>query len=317
MGTGVTDTNDARAERTTPSSRPRRRRRRRRGRSHRGGGRTRRMPCACPARTARSARPRRARRAASVVSSGPSKKSAAAISRRPAGPTASTTPPVRTSDRGHLARGVGVGDRADGGAAVADRRVGDVAQGLAEQGQGGVGPVVALQPGVPDERADAHPASVVTSTASSPATPLMSTRWPGVARRMLSTGMRLCPPASTLPSWPTSPSTATASSTVRGAWCTNGPGFTCSILPVRGSWGKAPPRPGGRGPRAGRWWSVRGGGRGRGRARRRRRGTPPGRGRRRRRCHRRRGHPPRWPCRRHGRAARPGRWRGPGGSRRS
>ena len=47
-------------------------------------------------------------------------------------------------------------------------------------------------------------------------TPLMSTRWPGAASRMLSTGIRLCPPASTLPSWPTSASTATASSTVRG-----------------------------------------------------------------------------------------------------
>src|SRR5512139_3191863 len=76
---------------------------------------------------------------------------------------------------------------------------------------------------------------------------------------MLSTGNRLCPPASTLPSEPVSASTATASSTVCGAWCTNGAGFTCSILPVRGVRGKAPPRPRGRGPRAGRWSAGAGG----------------------------------------------------------
>src|SRR6478735_3855351 len=69
---------------------------------------------------------------------------------------------------------------------------------------------------------------------------------------MLGTGIRLCPPASTLPSWPNSASTATVSSTVRGAWCTNGAGFTLAILPARRAWGKAPPRPRGRCPRAGR-----------------------------------------------------------------
>ena len=58
--------------------------------------------------------------------------------------------------RRHLAGGVGVGDRADRGAAVADDRVGDVQQGLAQQREGGVGALVPLQLGVPDEGADAH-----------------------------------------------------------------------------------------------------------------------------------------------------------------
>ena len=127
--------------------------------------------------------------------------------------------------RGHLARRVGVRDRPDRRAAVADRRVRHVAQGLAQQRQRGARPVVALQPGVADQGADPHPASV-TSTASSPDDAVDVDEVAGAARRMLSSGMRLCPPASTLPSWPTSASTPTASSTVRGAWCTNGAGFT-------------------------------------------------------------------------------------------
>ena len=59
--------------------------------------------------------------------------------------------------RGHLAGGVGVRDRADRGAAVADRRVGDVAQRLAQEGERGLGGVVALEPRVPDECAHPHP----------------------------------------------------------------------------------------------------------------------------------------------------------------
>src|SRR6478752_9339036 len=59
----------------------------------------------------------------------------------------------------------------------------------------------------------------------------MSTRWPGAARRMLRIGMRLWPPARTLPSCPTSARTATASATLRGAWWTKGEGFTVTILP--------------------------------------------------------------------------------------
>jgi hypothetical protein len=39
-----------------------------------------------------------------------------------------------------------------------------------------------------------------------------------------------------LPSWPTCSSTAAASPTVRGAWCTKGAGFTESILPSDRRW---------------------------------------------------------------------------------
>src|SRR6266545_3834042 len=53
----------------------------------------------------------------------------------------------------------------------------------------------------------------------------MSTRCAGAARRMFSTGTRLWPPASTLPSPPTSASTASASGTVAGRWYVKAGGF--------------------------------------------------------------------------------------------
>src|SRR5437764_915285 len=58
---------------------------------------------------------------------------------------------------------------------------------------------------------------------------LISMRWAGVARRSAIAGTRLWPPASTRPSrGPHSPSSASASSTVRGAWYVNAAGFTPS-----------------------------------------------------------------------------------------
>ena len=86
----------------------------------------------------RTARPRRARRGASVVSSGPTKKSAAAISRVARAARRPRRRRRSSEHRGHLAGRVGVHDRADRGAAVADRRVGDVAQCLAQQRERGV-----------------------------------------------------------------------------------------------------------------------------------------------------------------------------------
>ncbi len=67
------------------------------------------------------------------------------------------------------------------------------------------------------------PGSVRTYASS--ASRLMSTRCPGAASRMFSTGTRLWPPASTLPSAPTSASTVSASVTVDGRWYSNGGGF--------------------------------------------------------------------------------------------
>ena len=56
----------------------------------------------------------------------------------------------------HLAGGVGMGDRAHGGAAVADGGVRDVAQRLAQEGVRRERPRVPLEPGVPHERTDPH-----------------------------------------------------------------------------------------------------------------------------------------------------------------
>ena len=58
---------------------------------------------------------------------------------------------------------------------------------------------------------------------------------------MLSIGSRLCPPASTLPSPPTSASTASASSSDEGADQANGEGFTLRILAHRRAGGEQPP----------------------------------------------------------------------------
>ena len=60
-------------------------------------------------------------------------------------------------DGRHLAGGVGVGDGPDGRAAVADRGVGHVAQRLPEQGQGGARPLVPLELGVAHQGADPDP----------------------------------------------------------------------------------------------------------------------------------------------------------------
>src|ERR687887_441072 len=60
----------------------------------------------------------------------------------------------------------------------------------------------------------------------------MSTRCAGAARRMLSSGTRLCPPARTLPSWPTSASAARASATVAGRWYSNAGGFIPASSPL-------------------------------------------------------------------------------------
>ncbi len=57
-------------------------------------------------------------------------------------------------------------------------------------------------------------------------TRLRSIRCSKRVRRKASMGTRLCPPASGLHSSPCSPSSATVSATVSGAWYSNGAGFT-------------------------------------------------------------------------------------------
>ena len=54
---------------------------------------------------------------------------------------------------------------------------------------------------------------------------LMSTRWAGAAKRSFIMGMRLWPPASTLPSSPNSSRAARAPSRVSGAWYSNAGGY--------------------------------------------------------------------------------------------
>src|SRR4029453_9881620 len=62
-------------------------------------------------------------------------------------------------------------------------------------------------------------------------------RCAGAARRMLSSGTRLWPPASTLPSWPTSASSDSASATVLGRWYSNTGGFIARIISQAGNGG--------------------------------------------------------------------------------
>ena len=95
------------------------------------------------------ARPHEARRV-----SGPRKKSAAAIVRvPPAGPRGDRAPADRQHRR-QLAGRIGVRQRTDAGAAVADGRVGHQPQRLPQQGLHPDRVVVAFDPGVPGQRAD-------------------------------------------------------------------------------------------------------------------------------------------------------------------
>src|SRR5947208_5311361 len=65
---------------------------------------------------------------------------------------------------------------------------------------------------------------------------LMSTRCDGRARRRLSRGTRLCPPARIFASSPCSARRATASSTEPARWYSNGGGFTPPLYHTSGWW---------------------------------------------------------------------------------
>src|SRR5215831_12176017 len=64
--------------------------------------------------------------------------------------------------------------------------------------------------------------------------PLMSTRWPGLARRSFMSGMRLWPPERILASAPSLTRRPVASSIVRGAWYSKGPGIMSAPFRLAG-----------------------------------------------------------------------------------
>jgi hypothetical protein len=93
---------------------------------------------------------------ARVVSSGPRKKSVAAISRRPPGPTASRTPSVSTSTEGISPAGSAWAIEPT---VVPRLRIAGWAtlrSAWRSRGRAVAASVVLLEPGVPDERTDAH-----------------------------------------------------------------------------------------------------------------------------------------------------------------
>ncbi len=93
---------------------------------------------------------------ASDVSRAPSKKSAHGDLPGARGRLRLDHPVGEGQDRRHLAGSIGVRDRADGGAAVADDGMGDVDHRLAQQRQRGIRLVVVLELGVAHERAHPH-----------------------------------------------------------------------------------------------------------------------------------------------------------------
>ena len=110
---------------------------------------------------------------------------------------------------GELAGRIGVRQAPDDRASIADRRVRDEPQGLPEQWLHRGGPIVALDVGLPGQRADAHGVLVHADVGQlGHAVDVDSCR--GAASRIDSNGTRLWPPASTLASLPDSPSSRTA-----------------------------------------------------------------------------------------------------------
>ena len=175
--------------------------------------------------------------AASAVSSGPRKKSASgdlARARRARPPRRRRRCRARTA--GISPAGSAWAMRADRGAAVADRGVGDVPSAWRSSGGRGVrrlGRARGRRGG--RARPPVPPSAVTVDGRRARRRRLMSTRWAGDASRMLRIGIRLWPPASTLPSCRPRRARRRPRSTVRGAWCSNGAGFTersCLRSPV-------------------------------------------------------------------------------------
>ena len=113
-----------------------------------------------------------------VVSSGPSKKSAAAISRRPPAPTASTTPPVSTSTEGISPAGSAWAIEPTVVPRLRMAGCATLRTAWRSSGSAASAPSSRSSPAWRTSAPTRTHASV-TSTASSPATPLTSTRWPG------------------------------------------------------------------------------------------------------------------------------------------
>jgi hypothetical protein len=138
-----------------------------------------------------------------------------------------------------------VNQAAHDGASVADDRVCHEAQRLLQDREPRRRRAIALDFAVPGECADPHPPFSVCTYASS-LRRLMSTMSAGSASRMFKIGIRLWPPASTLPSV-----LARASSLVEsvGRWYLNGAGFIRDPPVDRLSEQRSGKRSGSRGPR--------------------------------------------------------------------
>ena len=129
-----------------------------------------------------------------------------------------------------LGRGVGVRNGAADRAPRADGRVADERQRLREQRQSVAHDRRPLGRALAHRRRRTRSRRRPTRSPTSPATRLMSTTCVGRARRMASSGTRLCPPARTLASSPCSARRLNTSSTVSGAWYSN-----------RGNFNRVPP----------------------------------------------------------------------------
>ena len=123
------------------------------------------------------------------------KKSSAAISRRPVRSFGDHAAVEKEKHHRHLGRGVGMAEAADDGAAVADRDVGDVGHGLADERIGRVHGVVQLELAMPRHRLDDDRAVLDRGCPVRPPMCWISTRRVGLASRRFIAGMRLWPPA--------------------------------------------------------------------------------------------------------------------------
>ena len=157
---------------------------------------------------------------------------------RPPAPTSSNSRAERHRDRRVFRRGIGVRERPAHRAPIADLEVPDERRGRARSGTAAATTGRAPSP----VAAFAARTTSVPFSRSTPArspTRLTSTRCSKCVRRNASIGTRLCPPASTLASSPCSASNAHTSSTVSGAWYSNGAGFMprepiCELTPASG-----------------------------------------------------------------------------------
>ena len=188
--------------------------RRRTARSRRAGGRSpsNADPGARRPAPGRTPTPRSRRGAARTPAARRTGRRPAIVRRAPHGPATSTRAAEQAQHHRHLGRRVGVHERADRRAAVADRRRGRRGRAPATAAAGrGVRRSDASTSACRARRPDrGRPSASDRRRRSRPGSPLMSTSSDGAASRIDSSGTRLCPPASTLA--PGSPARASSAS---------------------------------------------------------------------------------------------------------